>query len=179
MKHNPALLAELARATKDDGALVVVVSQGRGRSWLEDAKAREGLDSLILLDFQPYEQLPEVLGTADVAVVLLEDFAGALSVPSKVYSAFCAERPLLAAVPAANLAHRLITDQQAGFCVAPTDGTGFVDAARRLHGDPDLRARMAANQAAYAATHFDIAAISGRFEELLDRAARSSGRAAG
>lgn len=173
MKHNPALLAELARATTDDGARVVVVSQGRGRRWLEEVKAREKLDSLVLLDFQPYEQLSEVLGVADVALVLLEDFAGALSVPSKIYSAFCAERPLLAAVPAANLAHRLIQDQQAGWCVAPTDSAGFVDAARRLHADPALRAQMAANQAAYAATHFNIGTIGKRFEDLLERVVRS------
>ncbi|MBX9634534.1 MAG: glycosyltransferase family 4 protein [Magnetospirillum sp.] len=172
MKHNPSLLAELARATKDDGARVVVVSQGRGRRWLEEAKAREGLDSLVLLDFQPYEELSQVLGAADVAVVLLEDFAGALSVPSKIYSAFCAERPLLAAIPAANLAHRLIHEQQAGCCVAPTDSAGFIDAARRLYADPARRAQMSANQAAYAASHFDIAGIGKRFENLLERATR-------
>lgn len=173
MKHNPAMLVELARATADDDSRVVVVSQGRGRRWLEEAKARENLQSLILLDFQPYEQLSEVLGTADVAVVLLEDFAGALSVPSKIYSAFCAERPLLAAVPETNLAHRLIRDQQAGCCVAPTDVAGFVAAARRLHDNPAVRARMAANQAAYAATHFDMAEIGTRFENLLARVARA------
>jgi len=173
MKHNPAMLVELARATADDDARVVVVSQGRGRRWLEEAKARENLESLVLLDFQPYEQLPEVLGAADVAVVLLEDFAGALSVPSKIYSAFCAERPLLAAVPEANLAHRLIRDQNAGCCVAPTDSAAFVAAARRLHADPDLRARMAANQAAYAAAHFDIAVIGKRFADLLEHIAHA------
>ncbi len=171
MKHNPGHLAELARTFRDDPATkVVVVSQGLGRRWLEEVKAAEGLDRLILLDFQPFESLPQVLASADVTVVLLEEFAGVLSVPSKVYSSFCARRPLLAAMPASNRAARLIEETGAGLCVPPQDGAAFVAAARRLRLDAALRHQMAARQADHAATAFDIELIGRRFLDVLDAA---------
>jgi glycosyltransferase involved in cell wall biosynthesis len=180
LKHNPTYLASLARAFRDQPQVrVVVVSQGLGRSRLESVKAAEGLDNLLLLDFQPFEQLPEVLASADVAVLLLEAFAGVLSVPSKVYSYACAERPVLAAVPAVNLARRLVETEDIGLCVNPADEAGFIAAARSLFADATLRAACAANQAAYAARAFDIHRIGARFRFVLDEACgagKSSGR---
>ncbi|HYE50099.1 MAG TPA: glycosyltransferase family 4 protein [Azospirillaceae bacterium] len=171
LKHNPGHLAALARAFRDDPEVrVVVVSQGVGRARLEEERRRDGLDNLVLLDFQPFERLPEVLATADVAVVLLEDYAGSLSVPSRVYSHFCAGRPLLASVPRANLARRLVEREGAGLCADPGDVEGFVAAARRLRADPALRARMAEAQRRYAAGAFDIDRIGPRFESVLARA---------
>jgi glycosyltransferase involved in cell wall biosynthesis len=171
MKHNPAHLANLARAFRDRPAVrVVVVSQGLGRRWLEQVKAAEGLDNLLLLDFQPFEALPELLATADVAVLLLEAFAGGLSVPSKVYSYACAGRPVLGAVPAANLARRLVEAEGLGLCVAPEDQPGLLAAAERLYADAGLRAACAAHALAYADRAFDIERIGARFRAVLDRA---------
>ncbi|NYZ15283.1 glycosyltransferase family 4 protein [Azospirillum sp. RWY-5-1] len=173
MKHDPGQLLRLAHAFRDDPAVrVVAVSQGLGRRFLEEAKARDGLDNLVLLDFQPFGMLPEVLATADVSVVLLEEYAGALSVPSKVYSHACAERPILAAIPAANLARRIVEREGLGLAVDPGDRDGFLAAARRLRRDADLRTACAAAQSRFAAHACDIARIGPNFLEVL-HAARS------
>lgn len=168
MKHDPGHLVRLAHAFRDDPAVrVVVVSQGLGRRFLEEAKARERLDNLVLLDFQPFGMLPEVLATADVSVVLLEEYAGALSVPSKVYSHACAERPILAAIPAANLARRLVEREGLGLAVDPGDRDGLIAAARRLRHDADLRTACAAAQGRFAAQACDIDRIGPAFLEVL------------
>lgn len=169
LKHNPELLAALARNFRDDPDVrVVVVSQGIGRRWLETVKEAEALDNLLLLDFQPFESLSQVLASADVAVVILENFAGALSVPSKVYSHFCSSRPILGALPASNHAHRLIQERQAGLCVEPTDEAGFIAAATRLRQDTALRQSLANGQTAYAAEAFNIDRIGRRFSTLME-----------
>ena len=85
-----------------------------------------------MLPFQPYVQLSDMLGAADVAIALLEPDAGVFSVPSKVLSYFSAGRAILAAMPAENLAARLIAREQAGVVVAPDDIEGFVAAAMKL-----------------------------------------------
>lgn len=168
LKHNPNHLLNLARRFRDDDRVrVVVVSQGLGRALLEEARRAEGLDNLLLLDFQPLEQLGEVLASADVAVMLLEPFAGELSVPSKVYSYLWAERPILAAVPAANLAHRKVRDLGAGLCVEPADEAGFIAAAERLYGDESLRRSCARAMATHG---FDIDRTCDAFLDLFRRA---------
>ena len=54
----------------------------------------------MLLPYQPFGRLSEVLASADVLVALLESDAGAYSVPSKVLTYLAAGRPILGAIPA-------------------------------------------------------------------------------
>lgn len=179
-KHNPAHLAALAHAFRDDPMVrVVVISQGPGRRWLEDVKRTEELDNLLLLDFQPFEVLPEILATGDVGVVVLETYAGNLSVPSKIYSHFCAARPILAAIPPGNLGRRRIEEVRAGLCADPGDTGAFIAAAQRLRADSALRDACAGRQTAYAQEAFDIARIGARFEDLLEEACQGASASSG
>ena len=171
MKHNSGLLADLARAYRDDPSTrIVVVSQGPGRAQLESIKAAEGLDNLLLFDYQPFEHVSDVLAAGDVLLAVLEDFAGVVSAPSKIYSYFCAERPILAAAPATNLARRVIEREEAGLCVDASDRSGFLAAASRLRNDRDLRVRLAAGQQRYARSAFDMDRIGPRFCTALETA---------
>jgi glycosyltransferase involved in cell wall biosynthesis len=170
MKHNPALIAGLAR-TLGAAAEIVVVSEGPGADWLADAARARGVANLRVLPFQPYALYPDVLGSADVLVAILEPDAGVFSVPSKVLSYFCAGRAILAALPRANLAARLIEREEAGLVADPGDALGFAAAARRLVAEPALRARFGKNALDYARETFDIGAIATRFEAVF-RAAR-------
>jgi glycosyltransferase involved in cell wall biosynthesis len=167
-KHDPSLLLELARWAGRRDALVVVVSEGPGADWL----AEHGHDEpgLRLLPYQPHDRLPEVLASAEVLLAVLEPEAGAFSVPSKILTYLCAARPLLVSVPAENLAARIVKRSNAGFVVEPGDSSGFLAAAEKLGEDVQLRAELAGRARAYAETAFDIASLSGRFEQVLERA---------
>lgn len=168
LKHNPALLLELARRFRDrDDIAVVVISEGPGADWLDRHRREEGLDNLRLLPFQPFARFPEVLASGDLLVAILEPDAGVFSVPSKVLSYLCAARPLLAAMPVENLAARIVTRNDMGRVVAPDDLAGFAAAARALLGDAALSARCGANARAYAEAHFRISDIGDRFETAL------------
>jgi glycosyltransferase involved in cell wall biosynthesis len=177
MKHNPALLLELARML-DREALgeLIVVSEGAGVEWLAEQAAKEELGTLRCLGFQPFDQLPDVLGSADVLVAILEADAGVFSVPSKVLSYLCAGRPVLLAVPKENLAAKIVVECGAGLVVEPTDLTGFCTAARMLIESPQRRAEFGAAARRYAETHFDIKRIGGRFERILGVACEATER---
>src|SRR5262249_7728624 len=149
LKHNPDLLVHLAKAVRGR-ANVVTVSQGVGVTHLEQAKAELGLDNLILLPLQPFADLPMVLATSDVAVATIEPEAGIFSVPSKVQSYFCAERPVLLAAPKENLSSDLIRRNGAGLVVDPVDQPAFLKAALRLLDDGALRANAAAKARSFA-----------------------------
>jgi colanic acid biosynthesis glycosyl transferase WcaI len=165
-KHHPGLLLALARALPN--ARVVVISQGHGTQWLR-SQAKE-VANLRLLPYQPYGRLSEVLASADVLIALLQEDAGAFSVPSKVLTYLAAARPILAAMPRANLAARMITDVGAGVVVAPTDTDAFIKAAQLFLVNPEARSRAAAAGRAYAENAFDIGPIADRFENALTAA---------
>jgi glycosyltransferase involved in cell wall biosynthesis len=175
LKHNPGLLLAIAEACRDDPRVaVVVVSEGLGASWLAERRAERGLANLVLLPFQPFARVPDMLGAADLLLTILEPDAGIYSVPSKVLTYFCAGKPLLAAMPRENLAARTILREQAGVVVAPDDVAAFVAAARALLADPARRAALGAAGRAHAERAFDIAHIASRFEAVLERACSGS-----
>ena len=176
LKHNPDVLHALAEA--DPSADVVVVSEGLGAERLHALLEARPLSNLHLLPFQPWETLPDVLGAADVLMVLLEASAGAFSVPSKILTCLCAGRPILAAVPEANLGARTIRGAGAGLVVTPGEPEQFLAAARTLRADAELRGRMGASARSHAETAFDIEAITDRFADVMARALRRRPRAA-
>jgi colanic acid biosynthesis glycosyl transferase WcaI len=172
-KHDPSLLLRLADAFRDEPDVsVVVASEGLGADWLRE----QSRDNLVLLGFQPYEELPEVLGTGDVLLVILEREAGRFAVPSKVLSYLCAGRPLLAALPGDNLAARVIEESGAGVLVEPDDPDGFVAGARGLLADAELRGRLGRAGREYAERTFDIVEIGDRFEEVIASVVPDSSR---
>lgn len=171
LKHDPELLVQLAiSARQDDAVRVVVVSEGAGADFCRTRARQEHLRNLIVLPFQPYQLLPDVLASGDVLVTILEPAAGVFSVPSKVLSYHCAGRPILASVPDGNLAARVIQSAQSGIVVRPGDASGLAAAASRLSGDAALRQRLGQNAREYAERTFDIQSISARFEALLHAA---------
>ena len=168
MRHNSALLLELARMLQDKSlGELVVVSEGPGVDWLVKQAAVEKISTLKRLDFQPFEHLSDVLGSADVLVAILEPDAGVFCVPSKVLSYLCAGRPVLLAVPTENLVSRIVAEQGAGLGVEPTDVAGFCAAALQLAESPALREKAGRTARQYAETHFDVERITDRFEQIL------------
>jgi colanic acid biosynthesis glycosyl transferase WcaI len=171
LKHNPALLVGLARAVIDGGQPVrlVVVNQGPAEQVLRDEAARHDVP-LLLLPFQPYERLSEVLGSGDVLVVLLEQDAGAFSVPSKTLSYLCAGRPILGLMPAENLAATLVAGVDG--CVLPPSEASLPEASawvRDVLADEERAHELGKLARSLAEREFALAGCADRFERILTR----------
>jgi glycosyltransferase involved in cell wall biosynthesis len=177
LKHDPALLLDLARNLLPESHVrVVVISEG---TVVDDLKNRAGdLPNMVFMPFQPYDAMPEVLASADILLILLERCADTFSVPSKALTYFCAGRPVLGAMPAANLATRLVQGARAGIVVEPGDRVAFIASARVLLADATCRSELGRNARAYAERAFDIGSIADRFEVVLAAAGRNYPRAA-
>jgi colanic acid biosynthesis glycosyl transferase WcaI len=168
MKHNPDLLRQLAiRFRADPSVRVVVISEGPGVEWLRQKKRTDCLDNLVILPFQNFSEMPDVLAASDVLIAVLEAEAGVFSVPSKVLTYHCAGRPILGGIPAENLAARIVANNCTGLCVAPEDIDGFLTAAVRLRNEPQLCSEMGASAREYAEKTFDIGLIANRFEAFI------------
>lgn len=168
LKHNPEILLRLALHFKlDDQVRIVVISEGLGADWLRKKKEELSVENLLLLDFQLFKNMPDVLGTADVLLAILEPDAGIYSAPSKVLTYLCAERAILLAIPPENLSARIVSENDAGLVVHPTEIETFVAAAQKLRMDTALRQKVAQNAREYAENNFDIVTICDRFEKII------------
>lgn len=167
MKHNPALLLALAKELSGEDELIVIAA-GVGADYLGKAKARENLENLRLLPLQPFEDLPYVLGSADVLLAVIERDAGTFSVPSKILSYLCAGRPIVLAAPKKNLASRILTDSGAGIVVKPEDVSGFVAAARQIGLDTSGAEAAGKSGRAYAEENFQLTKVAERFVQQFN-----------
>jgi colanic acid biosynthesis glycosyl transferase WcaI len=171
LKHNPLLLVELSRLVRAalPEAVLVVVSQGEAADLVGASTAA---DEVRVLPFQPFEDLPDVLGTADVLVTLLQPSASAYSVPSKTLSYLCAGRPVLALMPGDNPAAQLVRTT-GGLVHAPETEQLPAAAAEvvALLGDPARRASIGTASRRLAEEQFAITGIADQFEKVLHSAA--------
>ncbi|MEN4472832.1 glycosyltransferase family 4 protein [Mycolicibacterium cosmeticum] len=167
LKHDPAVVAELLHSIPDD-CRIVVVSEGIGREWLE--KHCGGDEKLMLMDYRPYAELPDMLASADVLLGILERDASRFSVPSKILNYLCAGRPVLAVLPQDNAIASMVRTADAGLVTPPGDYAAAATALKQLLTDPVLRRTLGRNGRQYAQRSFDIVEIGDRFERLLKSA---------
>jgi colanic acid biosynthesis glycosyl transferase WcaI len=176
LKHDPALLLDLARAGAGVGLHVVVVSEGAAAQWLAEQQRQQAVANLRVLPFQPMEAYPEVLGAGDILLAMVGEEAAAFSVPSKILSYLAAGKPIIASIAANNDAAATIAAAEAGMIAVPGDSKGFCAAVQHLARDSALRHRLGRNARKFAETRFESDAIADRFEQLFATIARPAPR---
>jgi glycosyltransferase involved in cell wall biosynthesis len=175
LKHNPQHLVTLARRLAPrSGTRLLVISEGLGADFLREQKKLLNLPNLEIMPYQPFSDLPDVFGSADILLVLLEPEAGVFSVPGKVLSHLCAGRPQVGLIPRENRGSRVIDESGGGVAIDPRCPDDFVDAVVRLVEAPEERALLGRNARAYAEREFDIARIGEVFEELITKPLRAA-----
>ena len=153
--------AELPEAPLD----VVLVGDGPEKEQLV-ARARElELAHVRFPDPLPREAMPELLASADVAIACLaRPLLGA--VPSKIYEAMGAGRPLVLVAEGEPAA--IVRQAGAGLIVAPGDVAGLAAALKRLAESPEERREMGRRGRRAAEERFDRRRICDRFIDLLE-----------
>lgn len=168
MKHNPDIIYDAAESlTSNDKILFLIVTQGAGRKHLENRLAEKNLSNVKLMDFQPFDLFPEVLGSSDCTLTLLEPEAGIFSVPSKVWSSYCAGRACLLVVPENNLAARITSQINAGLVIPPNNPKLLAEAILKLYESQEVLTKMGQNARNYAEENFYVESIASKFEEIL------------
>lgn len=169
LKHDPELLVALAAEVRAQGTPVrlVVVNEGPAEPIVRAAAARLSVP-LTLLPFQSYADLPDVLASGDILVVLLEQDAGEFSVPSKTLSYLAAGRPVLGLMPSENLAASLVLGA-GGFVVPPLRSSLPAAGlwADQLLRDPARLAQLGAESRLLAEKEFALETCADEFERIL------------
>lgn len=173
LKHNPSLLVSLSAALRDLGqeATLVVVNEGPAVAVIR-AEAAELRLPVVLLPFQPYERLSEVLASGDILIALLEPDASAFSVPSKTLSYLCAGRPVLGLLPESNAAAQLV-DRASGLVLPPVPESVAIAAQWivDIASAPEMLDKIGTSARLLAENEFSANVVVPRFEKLLEAAA--------
>ena len=125
------LITNAARKHENRDDIVYVINGGGVMSSCLKQQAND-LRNLVVIDYQPFERLPEVLATADLHLVPLRTGLGDMSVPSKIYSVFGAGRPVIASVDPGTEIERIVVESEGGVVVPPDDFDSFISVLEAL-----------------------------------------------
>ena len=158
-------ILEAAALLRTNGLRVVLVGDGPEKETLVKRSRDLGLSSVKFLDPLAKEAMPELMASADVALVPLK-VALPGAVPSKLYEAMGSGAPVI--LVAGGEAAAILRRSQGGIVVEPGDVAGLARALEKLAGDPALRESMAVQGRAAAVDLFDRKEIARRFMTHLE-----------
>lgn len=170
LKHNPHLIVQAAQKLSDNPDVIfIIISNGIGAELIKKESKRMSLQNIMVLDFQEYSDLPLVLSSADILISILEKDAALYSVPSKVLTYLCSQKPIVLSVSSANLSAKILSEANAGFCTESGDTQGFINSIEKLIYNPELRDKFGSNGRRYAEENFRIGLIASKFTEVFKK----------
>lgn len=135
--QNLELLLDAARALKTElpDMRFVLIGEGAAKEDLEKTIAEEHIDNVIMLPFQPYEEIAHVFSLGDAGMIISKPGIGGSSVPSKTWSVMAAERPIIASFDEDSELAKLVNAQQVGYVAPAGDKQALVDAVKKVYQD--------------------------------------------
>lgn len=96
--QNMDLLIDVAKDIKTElpNVRFVLIGDGAAKDDVEKRVQQESIDNVIILPFQPYEDIAHVFSLGDVGLIISKAGVGSNSVPSKTWSYMAAGKPILA-----------------------------------------------------------------------------------
>lgn len=130
--QNMNLLLDVAKRIKDEEVCFVVIGDGVARIDMEKRIAAENISNVIMLPFQPYEEIANVFSLGDVGLIISKPGIGGSSVPSKTWSIMAAEKPILASFDQESELSILIKNVECGIVCPAGDQESLVNAITKL-----------------------------------------------
>ncbi len=152
-------------ASRDD-VRFVFIGHGRKLSWLKEEVEKRGLRNVQFLPYQPFSELSESLGAADIHLVCMDSRIAGIVVPSKIYGVLAAGRPALFMGPRSSEAAMLIEEYQCGAIIDANEEGELISCLEAWLGDEELR-KLAGKRARKAAESVSLDLASKKFAQLF------------
>jgi len=138
--QNLSLLLEAAKVLEKDFSDIrfVLIGEGAAKAELEQSIKDEGIGNIILLPFQPYEEIAHVFSLGDAGLIISKPGTGGSSVPSKTWSIMAAERPVLASFDEDSELYKLVKRVDCGICVPAGEQEKLIDAIQALYHNGEI-----------------------------------------
>ena len=165
--HDIDTLLVAARELQHESVQFVCIGGGAKREELI-AKAFElGLSNFTFLPYQDKEDLAYSLTACDLSLVSVSPSSESLVLPSKLYSALSAGRPLAVVCSPYSSLRQIITEAECGSAFDHGDGQGLAEFIRLLQNNQTLAEQMGKAGREYLQSHFTPPIICQQYLEIL------------
>ena len=139
LTQNMDMLLDVMKELKDSHPEIglILVGEGAYKKQVEEIVKRDVLTNVVMLPFQPYEDISHVFSLGDVGLIISKPGVGSNSVPSKTWSIMSASRPVLANFDE-NEIKSILSDNSCGIFTKAGDKDAFKNAIIKLYENRDL-----------------------------------------
>ncbi|GAA0218886.1 glycosyltransferase family 4 protein [Halobaculum roseum] len=145
--HDLETLVEAAAEFENENVGVLIIGEGDNKSNIVSLAEELGIrgETVEFLPYQPWDDLPYSLTSADVSVVTVKEGFEGICVSSKLYTAMAAGDPVLTIAQPDDDESRIVDQFDAGIHVSQGDVEGIVEAIERWRSKPELVEEQGAN----------------------------------
>ena len=145
--HNFDTILSAAEKLKSTHPEITFILGGGGhkKKDVEAEVAARGLTNIRMFGFVPEEELADLLASADVHLVTLEEGMEGLCVPSKFYTCLASGRPTFALMSAGTEVARVVEEHDCGERLDVFDADAFAAAIVRASNETERLARQGDN----------------------------------
>ena len=144
-----------------------IVGEGAAKEELAAKIAAENISNVILLPFQPYEDIAHVFSLGDADLIISKPCIGGSSVPSKTWSILAAERPVLASFDEDSALAKLIREQNCGIVANAGELDSLTGAIRQLYENPEQALAMGKCGRAYVEENLSKEKCTGMYVSVI------------
>lgn len=145
----------------------VIIGDGAYKSDLEKLINEKKITNIVMIPFQPYEEISHVFSLGDVGLIISKAKVGQNSVPSKTWSIMSAERPVLASFDIDSELCSIISKANCGINVVSDNKKALKDGILELYNNEKKRIELGKNGRKYILDNLTREKGTGRIRKIL------------
>jgi colanic acid biosynthesis glycosyl transferase WcaI len=120
----------------------IFIGGGAKRKWMQDEVQKERLENVTLLDQRPRSDQPNFLNASDIAMISLIPGMTGAGVPSRMYNAMAAGKPILAITEPESELAMVVNEEQIGWVVPPDQPARLAETLQKIVIQSDCLSQM-------------------------------------
>lgn len=167
--QNLELLIQIAEELDKEypNILFVLIGEGANKEALSEEISNRKLTNVLMLPFQPYEDIASVFSLGDIGLVISKPGIGTSSVPSKTLSILAAGKPVIASFDINSELANLVKSLKCGLVCSAGNKAELKQAILRLYNNEEDKNRMGVTARDVVVSQFDRNICVEKYIEVL------------
>lgn len=174
LSQNMDLLLEAAKILEHEISELrfVIIGDGADKERVQARVADEAIKNVIMLPFQPYEDIAHVFSLGDIGMIISKPGIGGSSVPSKTFNILAASCPILASFDKQSELCQLLEKYHCGMIAEADSLDQFLSGIRYLYNNPEIRKQLGQNGMQYVSDNLSFEKPANHYVDVLENNAK-------
>ena len=174
LSQNMDLLLEAAKILEHEISELrfLIIGDGADKERVQARVADESIKNVIMLPFQPYEDIAHVFSLGDIGLIISKPGIGGSSVPSKTFNILAASCPILASFDKQSELCKLLEKYHCGMIAEADSLNHFLSGIRYLYCNPEIRMQLGQNGRQYVSDNLGFEKPANQYVDVLENNAK-------